>query len=514
MKKIYFVSSVAMLILLLVGCMKKDIEVKNPSEFNRPLNLAAPIFNSNYTVEELLKSIKPVAGQLIYTDKDGLINTKIKYDLPTEGIEVVKVNDISVSYQNSISGEVTINKNVTVLVDKDVKFHEVSIEQGYMSLEFEKNASPGSYSLKFKNITLEDGSPLVIEGDMDATKTVRDESLNNSKIKFEDSPKNSFPAEMTFNSKGNTYTVKVDIKVKFTKIAEVKGYFGKKELETREEEIDIDFFGNNDFLDAFEFKTINLLVKTESKLGVPLEVNTEILKFINTEKSKEKVINMPKLNINSATYGPPLEASADSVEVAVEDALSIKPNKIKFKITTTINPEEDKSIDNFVTKTKDSLTTSVVLNLPLYFKTSTYTRSDTISFPLKSILDTSKIEFVKSLDLNFKFINGFPITITINADMLNDDGAVVGPFFDEKDETLLKSPDIDSEGKASGVATTLLPISLTKKRLSELLEKGVSKIILKSSVKTGDGEKPEFVKMYDHYRMDMKLSLEVVSGEL
>lgn len=537
MEKIKSISTIISLAILIVlsGCMKEDIKLKDPSEYNRPLNFAAPIFNAHLSATDLLNQLGD--SDIIYTDDDGLIHAKMDTSFEIVYDDIIIFDDLELTVTHSIptskkstQAEISFIDTVPATNEDGQRFDKLTMETAYMDLDITVPLYfTGPYTISFPEIITPDGKALKVEGDLkdgDKSETI---DLSGSELTFiqaviDGVSRSSFTMVTTINgapTSGDPFftNVRIDFKLHNYKPGEIWGYFGRKEVNNIDTTLNIDLLSSFNFADAIQFKEINIELETVNKFGVPLSIITDSIVFENTttgEKVRMKD-DEKQIHIEAAKYNDTeIEPVIGSTSYDFSDAVNIAPDKVYFKMGRWINWDGDETNSNFlVNNGKTDLYTNFKIDIPFWFQTTAFERTDTISFDVRGMFDDESINYLKEMKILFTFDNGFPFDINAQANVVDSAGTIIGNLFDGENQVIWESPEIDSEGKAEGTVKTVVPIIIDSDQIKEYYNKSATEIWLVSSVKTGSdasGE-PTFVKLFDYYTIDISMSIDIKSNE-
>lgn len=521
------------ILFILTGCLKDEIVLNDPQNFNRPLNLAAPIFNGHFSSQDLLDKIGD--NEYLSVDSDGLLYIQVDTSTTTSYDEVVQFEDtlklILPSYDlttlKSTKAAFNYSDTIPVALIEDQRFDYLTIKYAMMEVTVNSPAEfTGSVKVSFPEITV-DGNVLEFNNSLGGEYT-DSENLTGGTLKFFQNSSNQSSFSIVVSGDVGTPTgapsstsLEVTIKMIDLEPEVVFGYFGSMDLIDQELEMDFDFFGDFDFTDMIQFEEIKMKLKTESEFGIPITVSIDSLVFINSQTGETADMGETVIVLNAADYGPPLSAAIDSTVIDLAAAINIAPDKVYYKVKGLINADGEivngDTVQNFlINDGLSSLTTFIDLYVPLWFKIDNYNRTDTISFDIREIVDSSTIDYLESIDLYFEFYNGFPFGINAQAYMVDEQGNLVDSLF-SGDTQIWESPVIDANGIAGDSVLTDVQINLTHEKVKKLYDNSVVLIFIDSKVNSGSTQgstEPSFVKLLDSYAIDMSLSIELKSGEI
>jgi hypothetical protein len=533
MSKITLKIIVVILIAVVTGsCTTEDVVLENPQNYNRPLNLAAPLANIHFGAKDLLERIDTSA--VFNIDKQGLLHFKYDTTFTAEWDDLIKFDDLSYSANYDIKPLINVPMpftfNDTVVANKDAtqRFDSLTIKKAIMRLSLScPPGLTGTYEITIPEILKSNGLPVVLKGKIGGVITT-DEDISNGRIIFSQIPGKSFFTLV--------YKVYVDIpkvpplhtnlRIAFDIVDLLPktsfGYFGQIDVINKQQEISIDFFKKMNITEMVQLKEISMDISIDNYFGVPLKLIADSLLFTNKTTGQVVDVNFNNgdnsIFIDAATYAKPIVPSTNNLLINsgnsnLIDGINIGPTNIYLVATGKSNPNGEKA-ENFV-ETSTKINGNISIDVPFWFKTKLYARTDTMEFDFGDMIDSTQIDYLDVLSLYFKFNNGFPFNIEAQAWFVDEFYNKVDSVFPVKGgELIWKSGIIDANGIVTSPSKTDVTISINHDKAKKLHDKEVKFILVKSEVSTGLLGNPEFVKLLDSYAIDVGLSVEVKSGSI
>lgn len=525
---------IAILIAVVTGsCMKEDVVLENPQNYNRPLNLAAPLVNIHFGAKDLLERIDTSA--FIQTDDKGLLHFRYDTTFFAEWDDLINFDDLSysanydISPLNNVPMPFTFTDTVVANEDPTQRFDSLTIKQAIMKLSLScPPGLTGRYEVTIPEILKPDGLPVVFKGALGGVITTN-EDITNGRIIFSHVPGKSFYRLVitVYVNKPSSPPVHTNLGITAT-IDDLLpktlfGYFGQTDVFHKQHEIAIDFFNKMNFSEMIQLKEISMDISVDNYFGVPIMLNFDSLLFTNetTGQAVDVYINNGNNNvlIDAATYAEPIVPSTNKLSINSEnsnliDGINIGPTNIYIAATGNSNPNGE-TAENFV-ETSTKLNGKISIDIPFWFKTELYARTDTMDFDFKDMIeDSTQIDYLNELNLYFKFNNGFPFNIEAQAYFVDEFYHKVDSVFpDVGGELIWKSGVIDANGIVTSPSKTDVTISINQEKAKKLYDREIKFILVKSQVSTGLLGSPEFVKLLDTYAIDLSLSFEVKSGNI
>ena len=534
--KILFYFANFILLLSFTGCVKENILLTDPSDFNRPLNLAAPVFNAHFEAVDIIDRIGE--NDYIFIDEDSLITAVIDTTVSVSYDDVIEIKDFSCQKNYDInpnlkSAEFEFHFSDTIRseIEAGRRIDSLIVSTGFLELRVQTPDNfTGTWMISFPDIINSDGNLLVFRGSFDGISESVIE-LDDTKFTFFqdkdsvsavrmitdiDAEADGIPANTEFS---------VSIEVRDVVPYSVFGYFGNDTIKVTQDELTFDFFNDGNFSDMLTFKDIRLSLITGNSFGIPVAISLDTAIFSKESTGEELLLQIPNDNrillssarydaVNDTVYPVSDSLCLDKDNSNIVDAVNMGPDKMYYYVSGIINPDGNTGMQNFIINAgNNDFTAQAKLLIPFWFKTERYERSDTIDFNFRDIVDDSTtIDYLDEMNLYFDFENGFPITIFSQAYVVDDNFNVIDSLFDSEQQ-IWNSPQIDENDRAVGTELTEVNIKLDHDKVRKFYDENATKIILASRLNTGDAEAPEFVKLYSGYVIDIHMSFDIKSSK-
>lgn len=513
------------------GCIKDEILIKDPGKFTRPINIGAPIGQIDISAKDLLEKIDSTS--FFEIDDDGLIHFRLDTSFTAEWTDLISFEDMSLIQQYDINPTTKIVKSfvdtIVVNFDRTQRFDSLFLKTADLHLSITTpNGLTGSYMVSFPEIFDSNGDSVVLNAALGANANETFDLANGKMVLGNKNGKSYFLIRTTVdvnevaNLPGNT-NLELQMNMQNFVPEVVFGYFGKVEAIHTEQDLEFNFFDAFDFSEMVEFKDIAMDITINNYFGVPLGLYIDTLVFENTTKNTTLpvTINGDSIIIDaSPQYQVPITPSVNNLVINSEnsnliDGINLGPNRIYYEVTGYVNPQGEPETPNFInTSTKIEADASV--DIPFWFKTSLYERTDPIKLDFVDLIgDSSRLDYLEEIDLYLTFENGFPFNISAQIYMADENDTYIDSVFEVTPLPLFwKSGTIDENGLVTSPSTTLVDIQILQEKAHKLYQQKATKLIIKSRVSTGNAASPEFVKLLDEYSLHAKLSLEVISGDI
>ncbi|PKP08523.1 MAG: hypothetical protein CVU09_15140 [Bacteroidetes bacterium HGW-Bacteroidetes-4] len=521
--------------LLATSCFEDGVELTDPHKYDRALNLAGPIGNINLSTVSLLKQLG--SDSYIIVDDEGLLHVQVDTSITATWEDVISINDLTTSRTYDINPNKkapvgpfydTIVVNVFSLGEDNQRFDRLLVETGQLGISvILPNNFEGSYTITIPEITNPAGESVVLP-----TRNFNDASpidpidIANDSIVFNNADGKSFITIVTevdvtnvTGSPANTQ-MQVDVNITGFKPAYVEGYFGKMNVLEQTREQRFDFFKDFNFADMVQFQEISLELNIENYFGIPLTLNIDSLVFENTQSGQIEHISIDGNSIEVERAFAPDEPSTNQLLINnnnsnLIDGINLGPDRVFMAFIGQSNPAGETAQPNFI-NTNTQVRAEILIDLPFWFKTSLYERTDTISFDVVGLFkDSAQVDMVEEINLDLTFDNGFPFNIQSQFIMVNDNGFEIDSLFNQDGGLFIwESGQMDSQGKVIAPTSTKIQLRIDKALTKKLYDNESSRIHIRSRISSGDKENPDFVRLYDYYTIKGSMKFEVKSSDL
>jgi hypothetical protein len=454
---------------------------------------ATPVFislaNSNVQVTIRGRDLKIKSGRVILPVQniESLGNKDTVSIDPGNGVEIdqVKITTGSLSYHIQSSSPVKASMQITL---------PTALRSGVPVVE---------------SITLNPGANL--NGTIVAANTIIDFGADPKQ------PYNRLPVEYSVSVSSNGSMVNfnsqdqiiLNLELLNPKFDYVKGYFGKQVESIGPDSINLEI---DDILShitgEFLISSPSIKMNYSNSFGIPLQID---LKVTGKKKGQDPVdLNLLPFTLTSPV-APPVDRDISSSKTIdksnskLPELISMLPGKISYSGSATMNPSGNNGWNNYVFGDSRFIG-GLEVEVPLEFRMNSLTFADTMDNFLTDAFDSgSELNWddFESFKIVFDIENGFPMGFSLKMD-LQDSVTHKTVSIDASD--LLKPAPVNTEGIATGTTFSSTPITFTHEFFSSI--KKADKIILKFTLITSDNGSKD-VKIYNDYRIDFKVSLEL-----
>lgn len=528
--------------ILTSSCIKEELD---PDKINKEIvinpTVAAPVGYIHYELNELLTDTGQSWNMMV--DEDGLVS--LFYETEIISLPAAEIFQLpEISHEGSIDNVSTLSLDLSrirypytqfrndtlhfvlagpdgpILIDIDSIKVEAMVIEILLSPRYEltgkmivssPETGPGIYKTNSRGERYEWGSSFPIPRAIEVqTLIVEDVTI----VPFNDSSgMNLVPLifEMRLGlSKGivppNYHILNYNFTIKDIDYSAVFGYLGKTNFFIDPQEMAIDFY--NSVNGTFHFKEPRLNLYFENSFGLPIQVLTTDLYVTNDygnrtdifgnglpSETNIKIINHPTLREFGKFAYDSLIIPNDGANFT--KAMETYPSVMTFGFEGRTNTLENDT-DNFITY-NSQLNIKAKLILPLYGYSELLIVEDTLEFNFDDFFKNPPEE-IKTLSLRLNFTNGFPVDISAQIYLADENYAVLDSVFEERQ---LIFAGIDSNG--DGIIDDPLEndpaeVELSRTKIDNMANSRY--FIMNGKLATSNYDIPENFRFYSNYFLD------------
>lgn len=517
------------LIFFASSCKKLEFDKIAQTAWNP--NLAIPLAYADFGVYDILARqdstdlvvIDPSTGAIALVYKGEIASydaqTIIQLDDQTQQ-SALSLAELSLTAAPAFSGTVSVNEteNVVFAANAGVELHQVNFKDGMLNLnvstelkhdisvvvtfpEFTLNNTPVSRIL---NLTYTGSTPQTATASIDLTDVLADFTLGSTTV-------NSFPVtfQTTITGTGENVvgTENINFAYNFSamEFENAIGYFGQQNLGISNDTILLRLFEST--TDGY-FELTNPTVRfiVENSFGFPVRINFAEMKTINTITGQEfPLTGFPStFNINSpAAMGTSTTSTLElntSNTANLTTIISSVPKFFYFEANALSNPSGAVPPLNFV-EDDSRFTVRTEVELPLEGLAYGFELRDTVDFNFNESVD--EIESVM-----FRVIsdNGFPVAFKAQMTFMDQNYTPLFTIYGTPQD-VLQAALVDNEGKVNQRTKAVTDATLTEGQIALL--PNAKYILINGVAQTLEATNGEIVKLYDTYKLNLKLAMQV-----
>jgi hypothetical protein len=180
----------------------------------------------------------------------------------------------------------------------------------------------------------------------------------------------------------------------------------------------------------------------------------------------------------------------------IKDLIENIPNKMEYQLRVNMNPLGNISGSNDFIYTDKLLNGFLEMRVPLSFVASNLTLTSVLNFNISSGDNRNLNNGILTLFAD----NGFPFDAGIQLYTLNDAGAITDSLVGTNN-TIFQAP-VNAQLKVTGKRLTKLTIPVNREKMTLLYN--TKKV--KFKVRFNTSSQPQYIKIYDNYTLDIKLT--------
>lgn len=516
-------------IFLISSCKKLEFDKIAQTAWNP--NLAIPLAYADFGVYDILARqdstdlvvIDPNSGAIALVYKGEIVS----YDAQTiiqladqSQQSSFSLADLTLATVPTFTGTVSLNQteNISFSANSGVELHEIDFKNGVLNLtvstelkhdisvvvtfpEFKINNTPISRTL---NLTYTGSIPQTASASIDLTNMIADFTLGNTAV-------NSFPISfqtvITGTGENIVGTESLSFSYNFSgmQFENAKGYFGQQNLGISNDTILLRLFESTT-VGHFELTNPSVKFIVDNSFGFPVRINFAEMKTINMATGQEFPltgfpstfnITAPVVMGNTATSTLTLNTSNTA---NLSTIISPVPKFFYFEANALSNPNGAVPPLNFV-EDDSKFTVRTEVELPLEGLAYGFELRDTVDFNFNENLD--QIESVM-----FRVIsdNGFPIDFQAQMTFMDQNYLPLFTIYGSPKD-VLQAGLVDNEGKVYQRTKAITDASLTEGQIALL--SNAKYILINGIAQTLDATNGEIVKIYDTYKLNLKLAMQV-----
>lgn len=529
--KIYPIAALFLALLCFASCNTDQLKFDNIETPNYQGSWSVVIGETEYTIDSLIASISDsieteseASGQIVIIYRDTTI-----FDDPDEFLTIGDVSN-----PGSVSPGINI-PNSPVAVDttfvQDLEFEyqpdggeeldSVYFAAGNAAIQVSSTFdSDADIVLQLYSITnYNTGDTLVFSGTVPANGSLNlNESLEFYKAYFNRGADNINRFSGQFRG-----TLRVDVgdninasdainyTLSFTgpEFKGIFGYFGETTVDLPSESITFDVFEDIE-PGGLEFSDPEVVININNSFGIPMGLN---LDQISSSNSQGTTVNLtgpitqePQLvRAPTITQVGRIVSSEITIEKGseanpksnIDELFNISPNTFNFDVSGQSNyrNDGDPKDRNFLTDSS-KVETIVEVRMPLDFKLEGFTINADFS------VDSFSFEDADTLKLRIKSVNQMPVNGTADLHFMSSNGT--DTLLTKTAVQVITSPEVPTVGKIEVPVEAIDFVVITNEELILIQEMAEIRMVI--NVDSWEAANGQFVKIYDDYKLTMKLS--------
>jgi hypothetical protein len=519
------INKLALLIMLFAttACYKKleDFELGN-ARWNP--ELALPLVNSSFTMEDFLESLDPDnlvseenGAMLITYTEDSIMSTPATSFFNVGDKSFPKVPLVLTAEEINTfntSGTVTVTREIPAsLINEQKGFDSIWVETGAINFNITENfPANGSLEITLPSIANRSTNEIITEnyswtydGINTITNQTTSQGIANHFINFNgagDDNEIFIAFELTLNQVNNTpivfdNTVNLQLSLENIAFDALFGNLGSESIDTDVNQIPIDFFEDLETVN-FSLEDPRMRLFFTNGLGLPVRFDISETYAVKGENRIKLDIADPIINLEGPTD---INAGPTENTIVLNDAfrelINQAPDAMEFQIGGTLNPNSVGP--NFVTK-DSKIQVGGEIQIPLYGSASG------LSFTERFDLDGADIDGTDRALFRINTVNGLPLDAQLQAYLLNANGERIQTLVGEG-SYFLTAAQVNSSGDVTESSPNSLEILLEDEQLSALAETTQVEILIELSTLNAESNQP--VKVSSLAAIDISMGAQI-----
>ncbi|MFP4664269.1 MAG: hypothetical protein ACLFM1_07550 [Bacteroidales bacterium] len=296
------------------------------------------------------------------------------------------------------------------------------------------------------------------------------------------------------------------------------GYFGHNTLIYESGKINIDLFDPGDEweIDDFWFEDPKFKVNYRNSYGIPTNFYFDsVIAYSSYYNQHYNILDygaglpMDSLDPYNMTYTSQFGTFVeDSLELNhdnsnIREVIQQRPAWVKFIAHAHTNPGGEASHENFVWDDSRFIA-DVQVELPLWGYIDRFHGLDTTDLNLEEEFEDPGM--IKRLMLRLNIDNGLPVEALAQAYFMDEDHVILDSIIKDPDNRILKSAEIDNDGKVISKSMQSTEISVTGEMLDKIMS--TKYLLYKASASTTNASEDELIKVFPEYGVDFNIAVE------
>jgi len=521
--------------ILFSGCMQDEYQLDRLiTDVELEAGFFAPVGYGTLTINDLIKDLDSTS--YLYTDEDGLLYFSFTDSLFSYGSEEILEVPNQDFFEYFIEADFFFPPLwTTVSIDRreyfpfsfsnDEKLDSIYLDAGDMifniSSEFKHTGMIVITCPSIRKNGVAFSQTIIIDDPSGTFTTNNTFPLNDYVIELNDSiGSDSMFLPVDFHvelyNEGSpifpTDQIEIVATIQNLDFEAIFGYVGDYELMGQADSIELEIFDNELFVGTVQFADPQVNFNIRNSFGVPAEANITRFTAFNSKGDSLQLTMDPSINPyrfdfpTLSEFGQIKEStwSLNGSNTNLSDFLEFLPTSIIYSVKATSNPDGPTGPYNFVSDAS-MMDIGFEFVLPVWFKTNDFALQDTIELDLGDIGEDA--DMIKQANVLLTVSNGLPIDIDLQVYFVDSLYAPVDTLFGINQQPLIKSGILDADNIVQFPGTKTILVQFTGDEIANL--ETVRFAIIKAGLKTPQYDENVYVKFFDYYKVDFKISVDV-----
>lgn len=465
MKRLNHPPLLLLLMLLVLGCTKEELDFDSLDQINLRPNVTVPLVNAKLELSDLLKT-----DSVLREDPDGSLRIVFRQD---NIAKFSSENLIEIPSQNEtplplVVGQSPLSLGVALGTFSGAELGQVNFQDGYLKYGINNVPAPFNDTVSFQIAITNAVNP-----QLNDTLSPIFHLLPGQTSMVDSVPVADFPFD--FSNGGNSVNFiglragVIDpgsapnstvfegfFQLTSLVVESATGFFGQRVVKFPSGSFQLDLSALSDFTNGMVLTDPSMRLLTANKVGLPVEM---AVNFNGVNNAKQITgLNMPPFNLSAPPQlgGVVLDTNAlNNTNSNVVNFLASVPQEVLYSGNVEINPAGRPTNPNFISNAT-SIDLDMEIEIPLELRAERMILEevvDGISFSAENP------DFIEELELFIETKSSFPFDLSLNLIFLD---SITGDSAAGANINLLKAAPVDANGRAdvnnpiAGISTILL----------------------------------------------------------
>tara|TARA_B100001093_G_scaffold360051_1_gene344757 strand:+ start:4599 stop:6695 length:2097 start_codon:yes stop_codon:yes gene_type:complete len=411
-------------------------------------------------------SIQATSGSVKFPEQEGPSDSLIVDMQLDDGVEISHIDlssgVIAYDYESSVNAPIELIIEIPSLINNQTQI-------------------PFSYTLEIINNTEGSGFLPIDNYFFDLS-----ESENEIKVNY----LSQIPSTINYVDFNENDEIQIYIGLEDLDFSYVEGYFGQINQEIEEDELDIDLSVIEDIASGIYLETPNLRFTVDNAIGVPLEINLDLIGVNDNETLSLMGPNSPNIQAQGLMSS---FTDYNNTNSQLSDLIAMSPSQIIYSGSVVSNPSGNMGVLNSISS-ESVVSIGFEMDLPLHLRIEDAITTDTLALDFANENDdNSGPDYVDSVILKLHTENEFPLDIDL---MILFTDSVSGLVLDSLDVELLDGAEVDEDGRTISANIYDSNIILNSGQIDALFNS--NRALLEIKINSYDNQNTA-VKLYTDY---------------
>ncbi len=537
-KQLLTIFLAGIILLSLTQCQRDDVTISGVSGM-RAYNIQAPVFRANLNGIDIVSRIE--ARNYLFYDESGLIKLQLDTTFAIYNSTIVEFPEIKLDAfydlanpKKSTRATLVFNDSLVISPMAEQQFDSILVQNGTMQFSFETPSGiDGAFVVEFPGVRRSNGEVLSFSGQLGQPVSQQHDMAGAMMYMVQKADGFSALEVVTTVTTLDQTTIPNGTQLHLqTELQNFEpqvmwGYFGQMPVLAVNNSVDLPIFSQISPANKLEFKGADLQFTIHNYLGIPLNLSVDTLSFVRKSYQNEVLLtydNQTNMRVDAAEYANPVSPAnnvylVDSTNSNINEVVNIYPDHLYMKGDVTINPDGPVQKNFIVNNLDTAASVNAKFTIPFWFKTSQYSRIDTVAFSIESLFgDSTNLDYLDFIAFYFDFENGLPFNITAQVYLVNDDGLYVDSLFNCQNNPPLTCDEhggyiIWKSGTPEEPYVARVDAIIDQELAKKMFRYKTTQLYIHTWVSTGNIDNPDFVQIKVANYLKTRFAFEMKSLE-